>query len=70
MFSLQYKSQNKANQNEFSTCLGILFTTEENAWSYLDLVEKNNYILECNLKELENYKPSNRKVFATTRSYE
>lgn len=70
MFSLQYKSQNKANKNEFSTCLGMLFNTEENAWSYLDLVEKNNYILETNLVELKNYKPSKRVVYATTRSWE
>lgn len=70
MFSLKYKIQNKVNTNEFGTCLGILFNTEESAWSYLDLVEKKNYILECDLVELPNYKPSKRVVFATTRSWE
>ena len=54
----------------FGTCLGVLFDTEEKAWSYLSLVEKDNYILETNLIELENYKPSNRVVYATTRSWE
>jgi hypothetical protein len=70
MFSLQYKIQSKKENNVFGTCLGVLFDTEEKAWNYLSLVEKDNYILETNLIELENYKPSNRVVFATTRSYE
>ena len=69
MFKLQYKIQSKT-QNVFGTCLGVLFDTEEKAWSYLSLVEKDNYILETNLIELENYKPSNRVVYATTRSWE
>jgi hypothetical protein len=70
MFSLSYKIQSKSESNVFGTCLGVLFDTEEKAWSYLDLVEKTNYILECNLRELENYKPSKRVVIATTRSWE
>jgi hypothetical protein len=70
MFSLSYKIQSKSESNVFGNCLGVVFDTEEKAWSYLDLVEKDNYILECNLKELENYKPSKRVVFATTRSWE
>jgi hypothetical protein len=70
MFSLSYKIQSKSESNVFGTCLGILFDSEQKAWSYLDLVEKDNYILEANLKELENYKPSKRVVIATTRSWE
>ena len=70
MFSLSYKIQSKSESNVFGNCLGILCPTEEYANEMLDLIAKDNYILETNLKELENYKPSNRKVFATTRSWE
>jgi len=70
MFSLSYKSQNKAQPNYSGNCLGILFQTEEQAWNYLSLVEKDNFILEASLKELENYKPRKRFVYATTRSWE
>ena len=70
MFSLSYKIQSKSESNVFGNCLGILCPTEEYANNMLDLIAKDNYILETNLKELENYKPSNRKVFATTRSWE
>ena len=70
MFSLSYKIQSKSESNVFGNCLGVLFDTEQKAWSYLDLVEKDNYILEANLKELENYKPRKSYVYATTRSWE
>ena len=70
MFSLSYKVQSKSESNVFGTCLGVLFDSEQKAWSYLDLVEKDNYILECNLRELLDYKPSKRVVIATTRSWE
>ena len=70
MFSLSYKIQSKSESDVFGNCLGILCPTEEYANNMLDLIAKDNYILETNLKELENYKPSNRKVFATTRSWE
>lgn len=70
MFSLSYKIQSKSESNVFGTCLGVLCPSEEYANEMLDLIAKDNYILETNLKELENYKPSNRKVFATTRSWE
>jgi hypothetical protein len=55
---------------EFSTCLGVLMNTEQDANEYLDLLALRGTILEVELVELENYKPSNRKVYATTRSWE
>ncbi len=55
---------------EFSTCLGVLMNTEQDANEYLDLLAKRGTILEVELVELENYKPSNRVVYATTRSWE
>ena len=68
MFSLSYKVQ--YSDNEFSTCLGLLCPTEEYANEMLDLISERGTILETNLRELENYTPSNRQVFATTRSWE
>ena len=68
MFSLSYKVQ--YSDTEFSTCLGVLMNTEQDANEYLDLLALRGTILEVELVELENYKPSNRKVYATTRSWE
>jgi hypothetical protein len=68
MFSLSYKVQ--YSDTEFSTCLGLLCPTEEYANEMLDLISERGTILETNLRELENYKPSPRKVYATTRSWE
>ena len=68
MFSLSYKVQ--YSDTEFSTCLGLLCPTEQYANEMLDLISERGTILETNLRELENYKPSTRKVYATTRSWE
>jgi hypothetical protein len=68
MFSLSYKIE--YSENEFGTCLGVLCPTEEYANNMLDLLSERGTILECSLKELENYKPSKRVVYATTRSWE
>jgi hypothetical protein len=68
MFSLSYKVQ--YSDTEFSTCLGLLCPTEEYANEMLDLISERGTILETNLTELENYTPSNRQVYATTRSWE
>ena len=68
MFSLSYKVQ--YSDTEFSTCLGVLMNTEQDANEYLDLLSERGTILECSLRELPNYKPSTRKVYATTRSWE
>ena len=53
---------------EHSTCLGILFNTEEEAWSYLDLVALRGTILEASISTVPT--PPKRYVFATTRSWE
>jgi len=52
------------------TCLWVLCPTEEYANNMLDLLSQSGTILECSLKELENYTPSKRVVVATTRSWE
>ena len=75
MFSLKYKMEMNTNplyplSREFSTCLGVLMNTEQDANEYLDLLALRGTILGVELVELENYKPSNRKVYATTRSWE
>jgi len=75
MFSLKYKVEMNTNplyplSREFSTCLGVLMNTEQDANEYLDLLALRGTILELELVELENYKPSTRKVYATTRSWE
>jgi len=67
MFSLKYKMEMNTNplyplSREFSTCLGVLMNTEQDANEYLDLLALRGTILEVELVELENYKPSNRKV--------
>ena len=75
MFSLKYKMEMNTNplyplSREFSTCLGVLMNTEQDANKYLDLLSERGTILECSLRELENYTPSKRVVIATTRSWE
>jgi histidinol phosphatase-like PHP family hydrolase len=75
MFSLSYKIEYNTDpayplSKSFGTCLGILMETEQDANEHLDLLAKRGTILETNLKELENYKPSKRVVYATTRSWE
>jgi hypothetical protein len=75
MFSLKYKVELETNplyplSREFSTCLGLLMETEQDANEYLDLLAKRGTILEVELVELKNYKPSNRVAYATTRSWE
>lgn len=75
MFSLSYKIEYNTNpeyplSKNFGTCLGVLCPTEEYANNMLDLLSEKGTILECNLRELENYQPSKRVVYATIRSYE
>ena len=75
MFSLKYKVEMNTNplyplSREFSTCLGVLMNTEQDANEYLDLLALRGTILEVELVELKDYKPSNRVVYATTRSWE
>ena len=74
MFSLNYRVEYNTNPNyplsrEFSTTT-LVVPTEEYANEMLDLISERGTILETNLRELENYTPSNRQVFATTRSWE
>ena len=76
MFSLSYKIEHSIDERypmsppSIGTCLGVLCPTEEYAKEMLDLLAKRGTILETNLVELENYTPSNRVVYATTRSWE
>jgi hypothetical protein len=75
MFSLKYKVEMNTNplyplSREFATCLGVLMNTEQDANKYLDLLALRGTILEVELVELKNYKPSNRVAYATTRSWE
>ena len=75
MFSLSYKIEYNTDpayplSKNFGTCLGVLVNNEIEANEMLDLLAKRGTILETNLRELENYKPSKRVVFATTRSWE
>jgi hypothetical protein len=44
--------------------------TEQDANEYLDLLSQKGTILEVELVELKDYKPSNRVAYATTRSWE
>lgn len=53
MFSLSYKVQSKT-ENVFGSTSGVVFATEEMAWNFLALEEKDNYILETTLTELPN----------------
>ena len=75
MFKLSYKIEYNTNpmyplSKEFGTCLGYLVETEEQANEALDLLSLRGTILETNLVEIENYVPSKRVVYATTRSWE
>ena len=74
MFSLKYRVEYNSNPNyplsrEFSTTT-LVVPSEVYANEYLDLVALRGTILEVTLTELPNYKPSTRKVYATTRSWE
>jgi len=74
MFSLKYRVEYNSNPNyplsrEFSTTT-LVVPSEVYANEYLDLVALQGTILEITLTELPNYKPSTRKVYATTRSWE
>jgi hypothetical protein len=62
MFSLNYKVGGSSTT--------LLVPSEEYANSFLDLIAEKQIIDEVNLTYLPNHKPSNRKVFATTRSWE
>lgn len=74
MFSLSYSVEFDTNPlyplsvERSHTTLSV--PSEKYANEYLDLVALKGTILEVTLKELPNYKPSNRKVYATTRSWE
>ena len=75
MFKLSYSIEYNTNPNyplskEFGTCLGIIVNNEIEANEMLDLLSIRGTILETNLVELVDYKPSNRVVYATTRSWE
>ncbi len=75
MFSLSYKIEYNTDpayplSKNFGTCLGVLVNNEIEANEMLDLLAKRGTILETNLKELFDYKPSKRVVYATTRSWE
>lgn len=75
MFSLSYKIEYNTNpeyplSKNFGTCLGVLVKDEYSANEMLDLLSLRGTILETNLVELENYTPSKREVYATTRSWE
>jgi hypothetical protein len=74
MFSLKYKVEYNSNPNyplsrEFSTTT-LVVPSEVYANEYLDIVALQGTILEVALTELPNYTPSNRKVYATSRSWE
>ena len=75
MFSLSYKIEYNTNpayplSKEFGTCLGVLVKDEISANEMLDLLALRGTILETNLVELVDYKPRERLVYATTRSFE
>ena len=74
MFSLSYSVELDTNplyplsvERSHTT---LVVPSEQYANEYLDLVALRGTILEVTLKELPNYKPSNRVVYATTRSWE
>ena len=74
MFSLKYRVEYNSNPNyplsrEFSTTT-LVVPSEVYANEYLDIVALQGTILEVTLTELPNYTPSNRKVYATSRSWE
>jgi len=53
---------------ERSTVLGILFNTEEQAWSFLDLEAQRGTILEASISTVPT--PPQRTIIATNRSWE
>jgi hypothetical protein len=61
-YSVEYSNGNRGNTS------GILFNTEEQAWSYLDLVALKGTILTASISEVPT--PPERVVYATTRSWE
>jgi hypothetical protein len=74
MFSLKYSVELDTNplyplsvERSHAT---LTVPSEQYANEYLELVAQRGTILEVSLTELENYTPSNRQVFATTRSWE
>lgn len=71
MFSLNYTStfvdNMGCNVNGNTT---MLFNTEEEINSFLDLVSERETILTVSVTEKENYTPRKRVVVATTRSWE
>ena len=74
-YKLQYKIEYNTNpeyplSKNFGTCLGVIFDSEDKVNGYLDLLAQQGTILETNVIELENYTPSKRVVYATTRSWE
>jgi hypothetical protein len=74
-YKLQYEIEYNVNpeyplSKNFGTCLGVIFDSEEKVNGYLDLLAKRGTILTTNVIALENYTPSNRVVYATTRSWE
>lgn len=69
MFSLSYSSKSKT-ENWGGQTSGIWFNTEEEAWSYLDLVAVREHILTAYLTEDKNRVPRKRHIIATSRSYE
>ena len=74
-YKLQYEIEYNVNPNypnskEFGNCLGIIFKSEEEVNSHLDFMATKGTILTTNVIELDNYTPSNRYVYATSRSWE
>jgi hypothetical protein len=74
-YKLQYEIEYNVNpeyplSKNFGTCLGVIFDNEEKVNGYLDLLAERGTILSTNVIALENYTPSNRVVYATTRSWE
>lgn len=68
-YSVEYNTDpNYPLSTQTGTCLGVLFNTEQEAWSYLDLVALRGTILEASISEVPT--PRKRLVYATTRSYE
>ena len=74
-YKLQYEIEYNVNpeyplSKNFGNCLGVIFDSEEKVNGYLDLLAKRGTILTTNVIALENYTPSKRVVYATTRSWE
>lgn len=74
-YKLQYEIEYNINpkyplSKEFGTCLGIIFTSEEEVNEYLDILATRGTILTTNVIALENYVPRKRHIIATSRSWE